>query len=364
MSIGIEDLDDLARGSAFLGTGGGGDPYLGKLITREAFKQYGVAEVVQVDDVADDAFVCSIAGFGAPTVQLEKLICGDEVELALARLEAHLGKRVDALLPAEIGGSNSLIPLMLGSRRKLPVIDGDGMGRAFPELQMNSLSVHGVKAAPLALSDEHHNGGVVIAQDDNVAEAMTRALAVQLGLRVFIACFPMSGARMKEACIPGTLTLARDIGRVIRNSRANGAVEGLVDFLSENKLYRGAFKLFGGKIVDLERTTSSGFTVGKCVIASIDGGNDRAEIEFQNENLIFRLNGQAKAIVPDLICIVDLETADPIPTQDLRYGRRVAVIGIGAPDKMRTEAALSCFGPSAFRYDVPFVPIEKIMESD
>jgi DUF917 family protein len=76
-------------------------------------------------------------------------------------------------------------------------------------------------------------------------------------------------------------------------------------------------------------------------------------IDFQNENLIARdANGQILAIVPDLICIVDQETAAPITTEVLRYGLRVAVLGIPAPRQLRTENALRYVGPRAFGYDV------------
>jgi uncharacterized protein len=32
--IGVADLDDIATGGAILGTGGGGDPYIGKLMAQ------------------------------------------------------------------------------------------------------------------------------------------------------------------------------------------------------------------------------------------------------------------------------------------------------------------------------------------
>ena len=58
----------------------------------------------------------------------------------MAELEAHRGafqgRRVTALLAAEAGGGNCLEPLVVGARLGLPVVDGDLMGRAFPELQV------------------------------------------------------------------------------------------------------------------------------------------------------------------------------------------------------------------------------------
>jgi uncharacterized protein len=63
-------------------------------------------------------------------------------------------------------------------------------------------------------------------------------------------------------------------------------------------------------------------------------------------------------VVPDLICIVDEDTAEPITTELLRYGMRVAVVGIPAPDLLRTPEALAVVGPAAFGYpDVPYLPM-------
>jgi hypothetical protein len=358
LKIGIEDLEDLARGAALLGTGGGGDPYIGRLAAREAFRKYGPPEIWDPLDVPDDALLCTVAGYGAPTVAIEKLICGDEVEHCLAVFEKHLGRRVDALVPAEIGGSNSLTPLMLAARRGLPVVDADGMGRAFPELQMNSFSVHNIRSTPLVVVDEHLNSAIIESRTDIVAEQMTRALAIQMGLRVFIACFAMSGRQLKEAAIHNTLSIALGIGRVIAHGRRHGnPVRALNEYLCSTSIYGHSRTIFDGKIVDLRRETTQGFSMGHCVLATLDGSAARAEIMFQNENLIVRINAEIHAVVPDLICIVDRESAEPIPVQGLRYGQRVKVIAIRAPKKMRSEAALAVFGPAAFNINETYQPL-------
>jgi len=354
LTIAIDDLEDLARGAAFLGTGGGGDPHIGRLVAAEAFARHGAPRIVAATDLPDDALVCSIAGFGAPTVQVEKLIRGDEVMAALDRLEAHLGRRIDALLPAEIGGGNSLLPLAAGAMRGLPVVDGDGMGRAFPELQMNSFSLNGIRVTPLVVIDEYHNSAVIHAVTDKVAEDMTRALAIQMGLRVFIACFPMEGARMKAAVVPGTLTAALAVGRAIRLGRSGGdAVAALVECLRTTPPYGGGAALFDGKIIDLERRTADGFASGLARVAALEG-EGVAEVLFQNENLVVRVGGTVLAIVPDLICIVDRDTGEPIPTQSLRYGQRIRIIAAPAPAQLRTDAALRVMGPAAFGLPHPY----------
>lgn len=361
LNVDRDTLSDLARGAAFLGTGGGGDPYIGYLVAREAIADYGAPPLIDVEELRDDAMVMSIAGFGAPTVQVEKLICGDEVELALTKLEHYLGVKADAIIPAEIGGSNSMIPIMLAARRGLPVVDADGMGRAFPELQMNSFSANGIRATPLTVTDEHMDFAVVEAKSDKKAEDMTRALAICMGLRVFVGCFHMSGRQAKEAAVRGTLTAAYNIGRAIREGRAaNNAVDSILACLKTTSHYRNGKILFDGKIVDLVRETARGFSVGSCHLADLADSATTCVVTFQNENLQAVVNGKIVAMVPDLICIVDRETGEPIPTQALKYGQRVKVIGMSAPDQLRTPQALALFGPQAFGIDQPFTPIEAL----
>ena len=48
----------------------------------------------------------------------------------------------------EIGGMNSIEPLLLGASLGLPVVDCDGMGRAFPELDMYIPHIHGLPSCP------------------------------------------------------------------------------------------------------------------------------------------------------------------------------------------------------------------------
>lgn len=53
--LGADQLDDLARGAGILGTGGGGDPYVGKLLAREAILAHGPVTLLDIDEVPPDA---------------------------------------------------------------------------------------------------------------------------------------------------------------------------------------------------------------------------------------------------------------------------------------------------------------------
>lgn len=62
-------------------------------------------------------------------------------------------RQVSALTCLEVGGLNSIQPLLVGALTGLPVLDVDGMGRAFPELQMFLPHVYGCEHCPSSLAD-------------------------------------------------------------------------------------------------------------------------------------------------------------------------------------------------------------------
>ena len=135
------DLKPLAIGAALLGTGGGGNPYVGMLRTRELMRKGASVRVLPLDALPDEAFVAEVGGIGAPVVGVEKIEEGAECLRAMRAVEEAAGVRMSALISAEIGGANAMEPIITAAQSGLPVLDGDGMGRAFPEVQMSTFKI-------------------------------------------------------------------------------------------------------------------------------------------------------------------------------------------------------------------------------
>jgi DUF917 family protein len=329
------------------------------LLLEQALKKSPPTPVLKVDELDDDALVIPIAGMGAPTVIVEKILGFAEGERVLRALEKRLGRKATAIMSAEIGGLNALYPVAMAAHLGLPVVDADGMGRAFPELQMVSFNIFGQRSAPLAMTDE--NGDVVMIESDNNlrVERLARPIVVPMGGLCMMALYPMSGRAVKECAIRDTLSLALGIGRAIGRARKEQRepFESLFAHLRTTEYYRHCRLLFDGKIVDLKRETLRGWAIGHAVIEDFSGQR-RLEVTFRNEFLRARADGRTVAIVPDLISILDRETAEPITTENLKYGQRVKVVGASVPPIMRSERALEVWGPRAFGFDEPFVPIE------
>lgn len=349
-----DDLEALALGAGILGTGGGGNVYVAKLWIRELLARGHDIRLIDPDDLADDALVAGTGGIGAPTVSFEKLRRGDEETRAVRALEAHLGRPFDAVVPVEVGGANSMRPMAAAALIGIPVVDADGMGRAFPELQMTTFHIYGAAATPAAIADEKGNVTVWTEPlDARELERVARARCVEMGGTAGMADPVLTGAMVKRTAIPRTLSLARRVGAAVLEARERKAdpVEALLAVTGGRLLLRG-------KIVDVERRTARGFARGSVRIAeSGNGGGRTLAIDFQNENLIARADSTVLATVPDLICIVQSDDAEPIGTELLRYGYRVVVLVLPAPALLTTREALAVVGPRAFGYDVDFMPL-------
>ena len=350
----LDDTQAIAIGAGILGTGGGGSTYLNRLrLKNELQKQGGSVPIIQADDVPDDALVCAVGGMGAPTVSNEKLQEGQEIKRAVRALEAHLRQEVYAIVIGEIGGGNALGPMITALQCGLPVVDGDSMGRAFPELQMDTFMIYGLAPAPFVLADSHGNVSIFKRIGSaKQAEAFARSLTIEMGGSAGLVMPIMTGADMKATIIRGTLSLAKRIGEAVLDCRAR-SIEPAEPVAA---LCRGKV-IFTGKIIDVNRRTVQGFARGNLKISAFDDFDRQMDIDFQNENLIARTGDDVLCTVPDLITLASLEDGEPIGTESLRYGLRVAVLAMPAPKELKTPEALAVVGPRAFGYDVDFCPL-------
>lgn len=353
-----EDLEAIALGAPILGTGGGGDPYIGKLIARQAMSGSRKVRMIGLKDVPDRALVIASAMMGAPTVFVEKVPSGDEAVTAFTALEDFLGAKAYATYSIEAGGLNSTIPIGTAAKLGIPLIDADGMGRAFPEIQMVSPTLYDIPATPMAIADE--KGNVIILEHtitNRWTERVSRSITVDMGGSAMIALYPLTGRQAKRSLIGGSISFARSIGECLRK-----AWRLRKDPLEAILLETRGYLAFRGKVMDLERRTEHGFAQGTVKLSGIDEHRGKElVIHFQNENLIAELDGNVLISVPDLIAIVDTETSTPVTTESLRYGLRVAVVAIPCHSKWRSAKGLEIVGPGYFGYSSPYRPVERVL---
>lgn len=336
------DLEDIAAGASLLGSGGGGDPVYDLFMAKEQFKRTGAITLVSLDEIADDSLVAPVGFMGAPLVTIERLPSGLEFPAILRSIATRCGREVDYLLATEIGGANALPPLMVASEMGLPVIDGDTIGRAFPELQISTCNLFDISASPAFLADPFGNVKVVEASSAIEMEELCRKITTEMGSCAALSLYLMSGKEAKRAVIPGSVSLASSIGRTLREANEKG-----VDAVEALALAHQGKIIAVGTIVDIHQSIQEGFLMGSVTIAT-DGGC--LTVSFQNEYLLVSNKERCIAATPDIIALVLQETGYSILSESLQYGLRVALLIFPPPPIWKSEKGLALTAPQCFGY--------------
>ncbi|BCY11621.1 DUF917 domain-containing protein [Actinoplanes sp. L3-i22] len=329
-----DDVRPLALGCAVLSTGGGGGIEPEILATARALREHGPVPLLTLDDLDPDALILPLSSIGAPTVADELLASGDEPAAIRRAVEARYGRPVTAVMPTEIGGANGVAPLGWAAGLGLPLLDADGMGRAYPELQMVAMHVAEIPPSVVVLADVVGNVATLDTVDPGWAEQWARALCVASGSAAVLADYVMTAGQAAGGVVTGSVSRALAIGH-----RLAGATDPVPALLAE----LGADLLVTGKVTAVERQTAGGFVRGTVTVGDV-------VIDVQNENLIARRDGVVLAAVPDLITVVDADSGVPIATEALRYGQRVSVLAWPGDPIWRTPRGLAIAGPAAFGY--------------
>ena len=102
---------------------------------------------------------------------------------------------------------------------------------------------------------------------------------------------------------------------------------------------------------------SAGFARGE---AAVDGlGADGAPccaLRFQNEHLVAELDGEVVATTPDLICVLDTETGEPVTTEGCATASGSPCSARPADPRWHSPEGIALVGPRYFGYDLDYVP--------
>jgi uncharacterized protein len=349
-----ENIEPLATGAWILGTGGGGNPYISTLNLRRLYAEGRRVQLMDPMALADDDMVAVVSKMGAPLVGQERL--GDPAHLARAVevMEDYLGKPFRAIMSVEIGGSNALSSFLAAAMLDRPVVNADAMGRAYPEAQMTSFAIGNLPMFPLSLVDVRDNEVIVTrAASWKWMERISRKVCTEVGSTAATCKAPRTGREVKDWGIHYTVTKAVELGRAVIEARArhDDPVKAVLD-------HEGGKQLFRGKVIDVARETTGGFLRGTTLIEGIDADkNARMELGFQNEWAVAFRDGQPVAMTPDLICLLDTVSGSAIGTESVRYGQRVTVVALPAPELLTSPAGIAAVGPRAFGYDIDFTSV-------
>lgn len=358
----FENALDVLYGCTVLGTGGGGDLDAGITKIKKNFESGKSLSVVSLAEVPDDEIVACPYHVGSisPRKEGEKskfpILIENEVLYAFKALEEHMGRKFFGSITTELGGGNTAIAMDVAMNMGIPLVDADPAGRSVPGVQHSSFFIENINLTPAAVVNKF--GDVLIIEkivDDFRAEEIIRNIAAQSENSVGVVSQPLPGKRLRTAVVPDTVTFAEKVGHALRTSKEKG-----LDPVKEMLKTGNGYFLFEGNIIkDTEWRDEHAYTVGEF---EIDGtGNftgHKYRVWFKNENIVSWIDGKADVSAPDLICVVERESGNPITNPHQKAGTKVAVLGFRASDEWRKQKALEIFTPQAFGFDIPYTRIE------
>lgn len=351
--LSYQDLNDMIYGAALLGAGGGGSITQGLRIIKEIVDSGKEVLMADPSEIRDEELAVVSAGMGSPLAA--KYGWRNEHLPAFDLLEKFLSRRIDYVVPIEIGAGNVAVPVHTAAFKGRVLVDGDGAGRAIPELELTTFDIYGVPISPMSISDWEGNGAILFTKDAMTAEKISRHITVAFEGVAGIALYLMNGKIAKEVTIPGTLTLSMRIGNVLRRCR-----EKEVDPAEVLRKELNAYILGSGKVISKTMKTVGGFDIGLVEIAEDRGSKLR--VHLKNENIIAEREGRILAMAPDLVCWLSHDCV-PLTNTDIEVGMNVWIIGFKAHEKLRTEKALKAFEHlyTDVGFKTRYVPIEELV---
>lgn len=227
---GIKDFQYIAAGAAVLGSGGGGSYTDALSVINELSSQWGGTVLVQDYDGVSNC--CILAMMGSPDA-------GDALTLADIQnsilntvnvMAQATGGPIKCAIPGEIGPINSLIPLIAATMSGSVgwVVNGDGAGRAVPELpQTTYAAAANFPVCPCALANDANGmtapiqSAVLNTPTAAQAESLAGGIVSAFGSFAGIAVWPSNASNnyaLQGNYIPNTLWQIWALGQYLANA--------------------------------------------------------------------------------------------------------------------------------------------------
>lgn len=361
---GIIDFQYIATGTAILASGGGGS-YNDAVNVIEALANSGWSNTVRVQDYDGKTNCAVLALMGSPDAA-DSLTLADMVYSIVNTTNAYqsaTGFTLGCIIPVEIGPINSIVPLIAAavSNNGIWVVNGDGAGRAVPELPQTTYSGNATLAvSPCVLANDAKESAAI---ESAVLNSATAAQVETLAGGVVAAFGNFSGITLWSSnstnnyaltgnYIPGTLTQAWALGKFLLTAATPPITSEVAAQITEITGRSAAAIVTNFYITSVtQSTTSASLDTG---IIRLDNTPDPANstatytIYNLNENLIMyaSLSNTPSIIAPDSICYYSESTglgfsnaSDDLAVyfdanSGLSTGKAVSIIKINAASEL------------------------------
>jgi DUF917 family protein len=359
-----QEIEDLITGAAILGVGGGGSPERGMKSVLEQFDSGKSVTIAKIDEFEEDSLLVSpyFVGSVAPSQSNKSrpVAIKDPIDRAIKLLESRLGREVSGTVASEIGGGNTAASLSIASKLGVPMLDGDLMGRAGPELHQSTMHIFGLSMAPASVVSSSGNE-IIVEKYSSIDdyEALARYASVISGGHVAVVDSPLSREQARSCVIHDTISRSIGLGKERREALEHGRdpIQAVIRQMRNGRV------LFRGEVSSFTWRDERGFLFGEVLV---DGEGElkgkKLKSWIMNEHIMCWIDEKPAVMPPDLYAFLEQETASAITNNRLAEGMKVVVVGASIDEVWRTPKGLELFGPRRFGFDYDYVPIENLSE--
>lgn len=320
-SYGIEDFRHIATGAAILASGGGGSYHDAlDILDQLAVSDWNGEVRVQAYDGATPC--CVLAMMGSPDAA-DNLTLSDiafSITNTINAYQTMTGSVLGCVIPVEVGAINSIVPLIAAT---LPgseiqwVVNGDGAGRAVPELPQTTYSgAANLAESPCVLANDARatselQASLLYASTAGKVEALAGGIVAAFGSFSGIALWPSNAGNdfaLTDNYIPDTLEQARQLGQYLWTASTTPSTADVVAQIEQITGRSASAVVTNFYVTDVtQSTTKASLDTG---VIRLDNQPDPAQstathyIYNLNENLIMysAQSVAADIIAPDSIC--------------------------------------------------------------
>ncbi|WP_353649868.1 DUF917 domain-containing protein [Nakamurella sp. A5-74] len=282
-----------------------------------------------------------ILGSGAALADLPP--AGDEFVTAVRTLERTIDRPLAAVYPLAAATVSALFPVIAAAQLGLPLLDCDGMGRAFAQINQTTMFLAGLSVSPAVLTGAAGETFTLTSPNSERADVLSRSALDVLGGWAAFAAYPASIGDTARGASRGNVSRLLEVGRLLLEPMSTDL---LVNRLSAVNATR---RIARGRIVDLEHLTRpADLSVPTHPTSAVldEVGGAILRLELRSEIVAAFVDGVLTAAAPDLISLFDVRSGRMAALDSLENGDLLDVLVTPADAVWYSPEGLALVGPS------------------
>jgi DUF917 family protein len=345
--IGADDVPVLFEGAKFYSPAFADVGWSAVLAwTVDLLRRNGPVRLVRPESLPPRTYCAALCVVGSGPAVADLPPSGDEFALAVRDLEDVTRHRFGAVYPLAAATVSALVPLVAASQLDLPLLDADGMGRAYALIHHTAMHLAGLPPTPLVLRGATGESISIEVRVPARMDTLLRSNVDTLGGWAALAAYPAEAGALRHAALAGTVSRLLNVGRLLLASHDPDVL------VTRLAAVTGCRRIGRGRIVELEHLSRpSDVTIPahpSSVVIDEVGGQDRMlRLELRSEIVAVFADGALVAAAPDLICLVDVLRGEVSTLDALEPGDLVDVLVMPAEAVWYSAAGLAMVGPAS-----------------